>query len=318
MRLEKKMQKFLLFIILFLSSNNLVIAQVNVENFVKELGSSNYSISINAYFELTKFSSDDLVRKKLIQYSKNVFTRLIDNKKDFEGETYSSILDSLISMDSKDTLEALVPVSGFLGSKATKYILKYTNEAVPYIENAMNDERYYGKAFMLTKLLLDSTNIILSVTEKNSLGISIIKGVDNRSENYVRAWRSSFALRISENNNSINKDSLLKNIKIILTNDKMVEDSRYQESKNYIINDIQKIKNTDTKKRIKPIINESMKKWNNFKITLDEKKFKASLSKNLSAVKKTEMYNKRKTYLEGERQRVITELSNTLLELEKE
>jgi uncharacterized protein YnzC (UPF0291/DUF896 family) len=310
--MEENMNKIITVLVILLWFVNLSFCKEEFEQYLIMSESTNISELVNAYYGLKNFSTNEIAFNKMIRSAQNIFRNMETGKFSLDGESYIQILDELVKLHDKRALPAIIAGSGLFGGGGIKKgVLVFSNEVVPYLIEAMKDKNNYSHATGLAHWLINDTNCVLTEIEKENLKIAILIGYYKNHYTFNEPWLSSIILRLTPTDEEINKYKLLKSIESFMTN-----------SDNTILGwvpgNLTKIKDKKIKLMLVPVVKKGHEIRLIKKINFDEKKFKAGLKKGLSLAQKDELYNKRKSYLEGERQKVITELSNTLVELEKE
>jgi hypothetical protein len=291
-----------------------VFGSSNMSDMLNRTNFNGFSEKYHFIMSLNDYSTNELIKLKIIEMAKSAFDDRLDGKVKVDneeiGEQFRDILEIIIKFKDKRAIPAIVAGSsdiawGFID----KWIVPFKNDAIPYFVQSLKEQKYYGYTMFILQRFLTSSNIILIDNEKKELRESILAGHYVKKYPFNESWLSSLVLILSPTEEELSNFNLLNPLILTLTN---------KLSLGYIPMNTVLIKEKRIKSKLVPVFKKGHETWVNKKITLDEKNFKASLNKSLSATKRNDLYNRRKAYLEDERQKVITELSNTLVELEKE
>ena len=296
---------------------SLAYSETNYEKFINGLSSTNNDEQFISFHKLAKYSTNTEVMNIMVNYVLKIFH---DNESGLYfkcsymgGEDYNrELLETMISLKDVKALPVIIAGSGDFGGGGLEFIItRYSNEMVPYLIDAMKNKTYYGRATDLTHWLINSTNCILTDKEKSDLKTALLMGHYENHYGFDEPWLSSIVLRLSPTDEEISKYKLFESIESLMTNADNL-------SLGWVPGNITKIKDKKIRNNLVSIVKRGHEIRSGRKILFDEKKFKTGLPKTLSLTKQNEMVSNRKEYLEGERQRVITEISNTMVELNKE
>lgn len=279
---------------------------------------TNIQQKVNAFYNLKHYITNESSKIKLIEIGKSIFDDIIvsnKNNREVGSELYISILETLMSINDVRTLTAIIPGVAYLAYKKD-FVVKYTNEAIPYILEYTTNEAYSDKMLSIVNSLIDSDGIVFTEEENNLLIQYLLERYTNKNTKASRVWIASIILKLNPKENEINSYKLYEVLQNQITNN-------HYDYYNMAVNDMllknfKKTKIKRIKEKLNGILTESKRAVHKQTVIINEKEFKSSIDRQLSEAKKNDLIKKRKVYLEVERQKLISELSNTLLELEKE